>query len=100
MRMGLWSLLLQTSLVLAAPLVAFAPRRDGPHLLVPLAGGDAGRTAVQVAASGARMVSTGPLPGSVFLWGDGAKLAPLALARGAVVISAAPQGCSRPEEKE
>lgn len=100
MRTGLPILLLQAGLMLGVPLLAFAPRRDGPHLVVPLAGGDPGRMAAALGGAGARLVGTGPLPGSLFLWGDGWRLARRALGRGAIVMSAAPPGCSRAEERQ
>jgi hypothetical protein len=98
MRTGLLHFVLQAGLVLGAPLVAFAPRRDGAHLVVPLAGGDPGRTYTRIAGANVRLLAAGPLPGSVVVWGDGLRLAWRAVRRGAVVIAAAPSGCSLERE--
>lgn len=69
----------------------FSPPTAGRLLLIPVGAGDATRLVRDALSGGARLIDSGPIPGSLVVQGDRARLA---ATLGAVLIIAAPQaGC-------
>lgn len=85
-------LAVQAALVLAAPLLATAaPARTGPHLLLPVAA--APDAAAALAGPELRLVGRGPLPGSLWVDGDGVAALPAALGHGVLLLAADAPAC-------
>lgn len=91
----LFLLLQSLAVVLIVVALPFAPPATGRMLLIPL-DPRAQRLAPVALANGARLIDRGPIPGSLVVDGDRARLA---AALGVVLIIAAPQsGCGRAGE--
>lgn len=84
---------LQAAAVAVAPLVlALWPPVSGPMMLVPLAG-DTGAVTRAALAGGARLLGSGPLPGSLVVMGDRAGIARRLGGWDVVITAAPPAGC-------
>lgn len=85
--------LFQTGVILGvAVLLAFSPPRHGAFLLVPWSG-EIGLPVRVALDHDARLLGTGPLPGSVIVMGERAALAPAARSSGVLVLAAPFIGC-------
>lgn len=86
--------LVQIGAVVAAMAgLAFAPPARGRMLLVPLAPGGAAKLPAAAVAGGAKLLGTGPVPGSLVVVADRARLDGVSLADGMVILSAPPLLC-------
>jgi hypothetical protein len=86
--------LVLAALVLAA--LGVAPPRQGKMLLVPLHH-EAGSSLVAAAVtSGARLVDSGPFPGSAIVWGSRDRLVVPLARRGILVLAGPRAGCTAP----
>lgn len=83
----------QAALLLGPGLLIFAPPVRGTMLLVPLAPANAATVENVGLGAGATLGTTGPLPASRFVTGDRARLLPVALAHGMILVSASPRIC-------
>ena len=81
------------AVVLGLGVLALAPPAEGRMLLVPLAGHSGGMIAA-AARQGARLVATGPLPASIVVEGDRARLAAPMRAAGVLLLAAPAAGCT------
>ena len=72
---------------------AFAPPARGRMLLVPLAPGAAAKLPAAAVTGGARLLGMGPVPGSLVVVADRARLGGVSLADGMVILSAPPLLC-------
>lgn len=82
-------------LIAGAAALQMLPPNRGVMLLVPLLSSDAGvpiRTAV---AHGAALLATGPIPGSILVYGDRARLAGLWRSHHILLLAAPAAGCGR-----
>jgi hypothetical protein len=80
-------------IVLGTAAVAVAsPPAVGTAMLVPLTRTAAARLAANAVSGDARLVGTGPLPGSLVVAGTRAKLR-AALGPGVLILAAPPSGC-------
>lgn len=84
----------QCALILAA-LAGFAlrPPPVGRMLILPLPGVEDGAAVRLATRGGAALIGTGPLPGSVVVEGDQARLGDAVLAAGLVMLAAPRAGC-------
>lgn len=82
-------------LIAGAALLAMLPPARGVMLLVPVLSSDIAvpiRTAV---AHGAAIIATGPVPGSILVYGDRARLAALWRSHRILLLAAPAAGCGR-----
>ncbi len=85
----------QGAVVAAAfAVMAFWPPSSGRMLLVPVAGGDANVVAKVALAAGAGLLGSGPLPGSMLVVGDRARILRAITGSNIVVVAAPRGGCS------
>lgn len=83
--------LMMLALLLA---LGLAPPESGRMLVIPLAGAPEGALLAATLAQGGRLVSAGPLNGSLVIDGDRAALAPALIAFPAFIIAAPATGCA------
>ncbi len=90
-----WMISLQGSLILAGMgWLAFAPPERGSMLVVPLSPAPLASTLNAVLAGGAAVTGAGPLPGTLLVRGERARIA--ATLDSATLLLAAPEGwCGR-----
>ncbi|WP_242138350.1 MULTISPECIES: hypothetical protein [unclassified Sphingomonas] len=79
--------------VLALLAMALWPPVSGAMLLVPLMQGNAGTLVTLARSSGAMLVGTGPLPGSLVVLGDRARITRKLRAWNVLLIAAPSSGC-------
>lgn len=88
--------LAQVGMVVAAMLgLAFAPPARGRMLLVPLSSHAAATLPAAALDGGAKLLAAGPVPGSLVVVADRARLGGVSLAAGMVILSAPPLLCGR-----
>ena len=92
---GGWLFAVQCLIGIAA-LMAMArpPLTTGKILLVPLTPAAGGTLAPLAVAHGARLIGTGPLPGSLIVFADGRTLIPPLLRQGIVSVASPSAGCT------
>ena len=91
-------LLLQGALIASAGALSFAPPASGTFLVLPLRPASPGETLAWTLPAGARLLTTGPLPGALVISGERARLLGPAVRHGALLIGSASPACSGPEE--
>ena len=91
---GRAGLLLQAALLVAVPIVAFAPPAEGSMLVAPVLPDDTATTARWASRHGARLLGPGTLPGSYLVYARRADLLAPALAGGMLIVRADYQGCT------
>lgn len=69
------------------------PPVSGAMLVVPLGGGDPGLIARIALAGGAVLLEAGPLPGSMIVVGDRARIATRLTSWRIIIVAAPPAGC-------
>lgn len=74
--------------------LAVTPRAVGPVLVVPLLPATPASTTNWLVEADARLLGTGPVPGTVIAWGERSKLLAAALASGAILLRARATGCA------
>ena len=72
------------------------PPVSGRMLLIPLTGADRNATTVVALAGGARLVGAGPLPGSMVIVGDRARIMRQGQRGRFAAMAAPPAGCGDP----
>lgn len=92
---GGWLFAVQCLVGIAA-LIAMArpPLTTGKILLVPLTPAAGGALAPLAVGHGARLISAGPLPGSLIVFADGRTLVPPLLRQGIVSLASPAAGCA------
>jgi len=86
--------LVQIGAVVAAMVgLAFAPPARGRMLLIPLSPRAATALPAAVVDGGAKLLGTGPVPGSLVVMADRARLGAVSLADGVIILSAPPSLC-------
>ena len=83
----------QVAIMLAAGAAALMPPAQGAVLIWSPAGETAGRIGAWALDGGNRLIAAGPLPGSLVVWGDGARIGALARAHGALAMRAPLSSC-------
>lgn len=94
-RRGYWFLALQ--LLLAGSVLCYLllrPQVGAPMLLIPIVPADAGAATRFALANDARLLGTGPLPGSIVVRGDQGRVSHAAWSAG-LLVTAAVGGCGR-----
>lgn len=77
----------------ALGIFAFSPPPRGPMLLFSIDGGGMGRTLKLAHESGAALLASGPLPGSIVVMADRAPLSRLLTGTGIVILAARSPMC-------
>lgn len=80
-------------LVAATAALTLAPASDGLMLVAPLVPGRSASTIGWLLPAGALLAASGPYDGAFVVEGSRAKLLPLALANGALLLTAGLPGC-------
>lgn len=84
---------IQVTIMLAAVAAALMPPAEGAVLIWSTTGETAGRIGAWALDGGNRLISAGPMPGSLVVWGDGARIGALARAHGALAMRAPVSSC-------
>lgn len=87
---------LQLAVVLGSALLLAGPPAEGAMLLVPTTSGAARALVALAVDRDARLVGSGPLPGSMVVAGERVRLLRPMLRAGVLVFAAPPAGCRRP----
>lgn len=86
-------LIVQCALVAATAALTLAPAPEGLMLVAPLVPGSPASTIRWLLPTGALLAAPGPYDGAFVVEGSRAKLLPLALANGALLLTASLPGC-------
>jgi hypothetical protein len=78
-------------------LLALTPPAEGEMMLVPLTAHAAQALPAWALRNGTRLIATGPLPGSLLVYGRRSVLTPGLLRHATLVLATPPGGCTTPK---